>query len=49
MTISLVVCGLLSLISFAVGVVSVFDDEYHSATLCFAFGLWVMWLGLMLK
>jgi hypothetical protein len=49
MTTSLVVCGILSLISFGVGALMVADNENHYAAICFASGLWVMWIGLMLK
>lgn len=49
MTTTLVVCGLLSLLLFLAGAVMVSDNENHLAAGCFAAGLWVMWIGLMLK
>lgn len=49
MTTLIVVCGLLSLTSFIAGAVMVADDEYRYASFCFALGIWIMWIGLMLK
>ena len=49
MTITLVVCGVLSVLAFLFGAVMVADDENHLAAGGFAVGLWIMWIGLMLK